>query len=354
MTARLTINGRFLTRSMTGVDRFAVEVLRLWLPSYGARHSARIVIPSNARLVCTPGSGPDAVRVGSLNGHGWEQFELPLYCRGDMLLNLCNTGPIAHGSQLCVLHDAAVMSDAATYSFAFRTWYRCLMAGLMRRAQVVATVSKFSASELTRYFGARKSALEVVYESGEHILRASADPGILKRLDLVGKKYILAVGSRARNKNLMGAVRAAALLGDLGVKLVVAGGSNSRVFEDVSLDSPDLILAGYVSDGELRALYENAQCFVFPSLYEGFGLPPLEAMHCGCPVVVSNRAALPEVCGDAVLYCNPEDPADIARQLRRVLSTGTLREELRDMGFARAKLFSWRAASEQLEHLLTQ
>src|SRR5207253_1940106 len=123
--------------------------------------------------------------------------------------------------------------------------------------------------------------------------------------------YVLAVGSLTPNKNFNGVVRAATLLGDLDCKIVAAGGANTRVFNGVALADDALIMAGYVTDGELHALYENAACFIFPSFYEGFGLPPLEAMHCGCPVIVSDRASLPEVCGEAAVYCDPDDPADM-------------------------------------------
>ena len=121
----------------------------------------------------------------------------------------------------------------------------------------------------------------------------------------------------------------------------------------MELDHESLVLAGYVTDGELRALYERAACFVFPSFYEGFGIPPLEAMHCGCPVIVSDRASLPEVCGQAALYCNPDDPIDIAAKLRRVLTSHLLQEELREAGRARARQFSWGRAATQLEELLS-
>src|SRR5438105_7080560 len=136
------------------------------------------------------------------------------------------------------------------------------------------------------------------------------------------------------------------------MKLVAVGGGNSRVFADVDLLGDGLIPAGYVTDGELRALYENAACFIFPSFYEGFGLPPLEAMHCGCPVIVSDRASLPEVCGEAAVYCDPDDPADIARQLRLVLTSSALRRELREAGLARARSFGWQRSADQLTELL--
>jgi glycosyltransferase involved in cell wall biosynthesis len=223
----------------------------------------------------------------------------------------------------------------------------------MKRTNIVATVSKFSASELMRHIGGRSAAIEIVYESGEHVLRVDPDQGILERLGLANRAYILAVGNRSPNKNFLGVANAAASLTDLGVVVVAAGGSNNRVFAGVELTDDSLILAGYVTDGELRALYESAMCFVYPSFYEGFGLPPLEAMHCGCPVIVSNRASLPEVCGSAALYCDPDRPSDIAHQLRRVLTSRQLRAELREAGHARAKLFSWAFAAAQLEYVLS-
>jgi glycosyltransferase involved in cell wall biosynthesis len=143
-------------------------------------------------------------------------------------------------------------------------------------------------------------------------------------------------------------------LDDLGVKIVLAGGSNSRVFGGKPLDHENLVLAGYVTDGELRALYERAECFLYPSFYEGFGLPPLEAMHCGCPVVVSRRASLPEVCGPAARYCDPDDSHDIANQVRTVLSSADLRRELVEAGRERAAGFSWADAASRLEEILTQ
>jgi len=292
--------------------------------------------------------------VGLGTGHAWEQLALPKYCRGEMLLNFCNSAPIFKGLQLAVLHDASVMVNPSHYSWLFRTWYRVLCGALMRNSSIVATVSKFSASELMRFFGSRAKGIEVIYESGEHILRTEPDTAILDRLGIRGERYVLAVGSQTLNKNFGAVVKAADLLGGERVKVVAAGGNNARVFSGVGAQSGNLILAGYVSNSELRALYENAECFVFPSFYEGFGLPPLEAMHCGCPVLVSRRAAIPEICGSAAAYCEPDDPSDIANQLRRILSSRTLRDEMRESGFARTKLFTWRQAAESLDDILAR
>jgi glycosyltransferase involved in cell wall biosynthesis len=290
--------------------------------------------------------------IGILGGHPWEQLELPRLLRGEMLVNFCNTGPMFLKSQLAVLHDAAVMDHPSAYGFRYRTWNRVLFSGIMRNASTVATVSSFSASELMRYFGVRPNGIEIISESGEHILRSAPEPGILSRLGVTDCKYILAVGSHSANKNFRTVIQAATALEDTGVKVVAAGGMNSRIFAGIELKDSNLITAGYVTNGELRTLYENAECFVFPSFYEGFGLPPLEAMHCGCPVLVSRRASLPEVCAEAAAYCDPTDPADVARQLRLILTSSSMQQEMREAGLARAARFSWAKSAEQLESLL--
>jgi glycosyltransferase involved in cell wall biosynthesis len=347
----IAINGRFLTRAPTGVDRFAMELLRAWLPRFGVGHAVKTLIPAQGDARSAEGLSP--TRVGRFTGHAWEQLELSAHCADDMLLSLCNTGPLTRRRQLAVLHDAGVMARPATYSLAFRSWYRWLFAGLMKHAGIVATVSKFSAGELMHYVGRRASAIELIFGAGEHVLRTPADTQILTRLGIHDQRYVLAVGSLTPNKNFSGVARAAALLSDLDVKIVAAGGANTRVFNRAMLSNDALITAGYVTDGELRALYEHATCFVFPSFYEGFGLPPLEAMHCGCPVLVSDRASLPEVCGEAAVYCDPDDPADIAQQLRRLVTSELLRSELRTAGLERARQFSWAKSAAALNDLLT-
>ena len=350
--APIDVNGRFMTRRPTGIDRFAGELLQAWLETYGVTRDVRILLPPVKEGSVVPAASHRAVTVGSRSGHLWEQIELPQHTHEHFLLNFCNSAPVFKRKQLAVLHDASVMANPSMFGFLYRSWHRRLSAQLMRRAAVLATVSKFSADELGRYFGTRTRGIEIIYESGEHILRTAADRGVLGRLDLVGRRYVLAVGSRTLNKNFGAVVHAAGQLSDLGVKVVAAGGSNSRVFAGAPLASDNLVLAGYVSDGELRALYENAECFVFPSFYEGFGLPPLEAMHCGCPTLVSDRSSIPEVCGSAALYCNPDDPADIARQLQRILTSPALRLDIRDAGYERVKQFTWRRAADTLDALL--
>jgi glycosyltransferase involved in cell wall biosynthesis len=291
------------------------------------------------------------LQVGRLKGQAWEQFELPFYSRHAVLVNLCNTAPLGRRG-IVMLHDASVFVVPEAYSKPFLTWYRTLIPLLGRRALRVATVSRFSQGELARHAGIPAERIDVIPLGAEHILRAPGDESILARIGVERGRFILAVGSRSPHKNV-GAVSAAlARLGSQGLPLVQAGGANSRIFaRSAALNGA--IHVGYVSDPELRALYENAACFVFPSLYEGFGIPALEALACGCPAAVARSGSLPEVCGDAVLYFDPHDPDDIARTIRLALESRQA-DELRARGRERAARFTWEQASRALVALIDE
>ncbi len=342
--AALVVNGRFMTRPPTGVDRFATELLRA---RFGASASRPVAaVPPGAAV--REGMPLATQAVGHRGGHGWEQFDLPRALAGRALINLCNTAPAWLEPQLVVIHDAATAATPSNYTPAFRAWYRVLLTLLMRRARVVATVSRFSADELQRHFGRRRAGIEVIGEGGEHILREAADESVIDRLGLRGRRFVLAVGSASANKNFGAALKAVQALAQKDVLLVATGAAAAGVFgRQADLSGERLVAAGYVSDAELRALYEHALCFAFPSRYEGFGLPPLEAMCCGCPAVVSQRASMPEVCGSAALYCDPDDPRTLADALSRLLESPALRAELAEAGRARAAQHGWGRAATQ-------
>jgi glycosyltransferase involved in cell wall biosynthesis len=146
----------------------------------------------------------------------------------------------------------------------------------------------------------------------------------------------------AKHKNIQALLGIADALADQHIQVVLVGGANQRVFgtSETSAES-NIIRAGYVADGELKSLYESALCFVFPSLYEGFGIPPLEAMQMGCPVVASNAAALPEVLADAALYASPLDQAELLAQIVRIRDDAGLRQALVEAGRLRASRYQW-------------
>ena len=351
---RVLINGRFLGQRVTGVQRYARELLKaldhLLSSDDALRHRFDFEI-------LTPPGCPRSLRlesvgtreVGRFQGQVWEQLELPRYAGNTLLLSLCNTAPMAGRNIIATILDASVYAVPEAYSLAFRAWYRILIPVLGRRSRQVLTASEFSRAELQRFAGVDAEAIVVVPGSGEHILAVSADDGVLDRLSLRSRRYLLAVSSHSKHKNVAGVARATNLLDRKDFDVILAGGGNAKVFSQKQASGDEQIRStGYVSDQELRALYEHASCLVYPSFYEGFGLPPLEAMSCGCPVIVSRAASLPEVCGEAAVYCDPHDPADIARAIGRVMADGTLRDDLRRRGRERARQFTWSGAARSL------
>lgn len=343
------INGRFLTQPLTGVQRFAFEVLK----------SLDKVISENPdrfptiRLVClVPPNAQDELlpkwrniqirRSGRLKGNLWEQIELPFFARHGLLLGLCNIGPLLHFNQVIIFHDASVFAVPQAYSLPFKLKYRVTMWALGRTARQILTDSQFSQDELTHYLKIKKDRIEVVPGGCEHILSVDPDDSILQDKRVSQLPFLLAVGSSSPHKNLSIVVKAIEESSDGSFGLVIAGGTFSKIFNAVeTVESQRITRLGYVTDGQLRALYSHAVGFIFPSIYEGFGLPPLEAMASGCPVLCSNRASIPEICGDAAIYFDPLDIQDIERRIDQLVSDPALQESLKARGFERVKLYTW-------------
>jgi glycosyltransferase involved in cell wall biosynthesis len=347
------LNGRFLAQGLTGVQRYAREILKALdslnrAGSAGPNLDLSVLAPPDASLDLPLPSIPIR-RVGRLRGQLWEQVDLPRHARGSLLIGLCNSGPLLHPRQIVALHDAAVFDVPAAYSPAYRAWARFRMRRLGRRAVRVITVSSFSRERLAARLGIDPARIGLVPPGTDHVNSIPSDDSILARLGLGDRRFFLAVGSRSPAKNFGGLLEAYRRLGPGAPPLVLVGGRNPRIFPGDDLRSSEgVVEAGYVDDGGLRCLYGKAAALCCPSFHEGFGLPPLEAMACGCPVVASRAAALPEACGDAALYCDPGDPVDIARALRRILDDDALREDLRRRGLERAGRYRWESSARAL------
>jgi glycosyltransferase involved in cell wall biosynthesis len=357
-TRKLVINGRFLTQPLTGVQRYAREVVKAMDTLAAERHPA--ASPWDIELHHPPGDIQfDTYRqitirqTGKRTGHLWEQIDLCASAKGRLLLNLANTAPVLHPAIVGTIHDVGVFAHGSAYSASFRLSYRLMFRFLVRRARRLFTVSSFSAQEIGRYCGIPPDTVAVAPNAADHIGNFAEDPEILDRLGLKPQEFVLAVGSRNPLKNLATVVRAFDHLGPDRPRLVIVGQRSAAIFQNAggrnaagqnadSADDDFLVPTGEISDGALRTLYRNAQCLVFPSFYEGFGIPPLEAMQEGCPVIASAASAIPEVCGDAILYCDPNSADDIAARIRELGGDGDLRQRLIHAGRERAAHYSWR------------
>lgn len=348
------VNGRFLSQKMTGQQRFSRELLAgfdRWLDEDAENRAAlRFVVLAPPGAPTDLGTRHVEVReVGSLQGHLWDQIDLPRHALGGVLLSMCGTGPLLHPRHVITIHDAAPFANPENFTRKFRAVYSVLVPLLAKAARRVVTVSEFSKAELVRYCGIAAGKIDVVGNGGDHILRAPSDASVLAEYGLDGRRYVFAVGSNSVNKNFGLVVEAFNRLQRDDLVLAVAGGQNSSVFAACPVrDTANVVRLGYVSDGALRALYENAMCFVLPSLYEGFGIPPVEAMLCGCPVIVSNAAALVETSGDGALICDPHDPDGLASQITSLADDAVLHAEMRSRGLARGRRFTWDASSRTM------
>ncbi|MBM7652543.1 glycosyltransferase family 4 protein [Neobacillus cucumis] len=350
------INGRFLTQRITGVQRFAYELM-IELdkhPNLIEQLKIRIIIPKNFNEHEYPFHKIPFVKSKFLKGHLWEQLVLPFKSRGEILLNLCNTGALFKKNQLTVIHDAAVYVNKNTFSLTFRMWYKILFFMMAKFSKKIITVSQYSKKELINFLDIPNHKISVISEGKEQIIRIKSDRSILDRFNLNNDRYILAVSSLNPNKNFQAIIDATKDLPN-DIKLVIAGGDNNKVFQQsLDLNKVNAIFVGYVTDEELKALYENAFCFVYPSFYEGFGLPPLEAMACGCPVIVSNTTSIPEVCGNAALYINPHNPKNIAEQVTFLLENSKIQEEFKMNGLLQSEGYSWKNSVEQLIQIIKE
>lgn len=353
------LNGKFTAQRTTGVQRVAMQLV-LALDAALARQAP----PAGERwvLLYPAGGQPPplrAIEARALPGSGsslhlWEQLSLPWAARDGLLLNLAGAAPWLARRQIGTLHDAAVFEQAQAYRPAFRLWYRALFRHLARRAVRLLTVSRFSQGRLAQHLGLPPQAIGVLPNGCEHLDDVVADTGVLQRLGLVGQPFFLAVGSDNPTKNLDRLRQAHRLLpAAQRPRLVMVGGGQAQVFAAAGATgagepAEGVIQAGPCQDAELKALYQHALALVFPSLYEGFGLPPLEAMRCGCPVIAGRAAALPEVCGEAAWLVDPLDVNALAQAMARLASDAAERQRWRERGLAHAQHWRWSDAAGAL------
>lgn len=312
---------RFLTQRITGVQRFAYEITKALdklledypevefiglLPNASIYSEYDLTNYQNIKLE----------KCGRLTGHLWEQIELPWYSRSYPLINLCNSSPVFKSNKYLVLHDAIFMTRFDSQKWWFKLWYRLQMLSNKLSCKKWYTVSHFSQAEIARLLAISLAKIEILGNAPSLSFWKSPDNNQQINNHIERKKFFLMIGSNSRRKNTELVAREFAdnpLLSE--INLVIVGGVFSNLGEVKLPDADNIIQFGYVADNELVSLYQNAQGLIFPSLYEGFGIPVVEAMGLGCPVIVSDIPVMHEICGEAGLYFNPDNADGLENHL---------------------------------------
>lgn len=323
MRRDIVVNGRFLARRVTGVERYGHEILRC--------------IGMHCRIELTPRQG--------WKGHLWEQCFLPArLSRDSVLWSPANTGPLLIPRQALTIHDLSPLEHPEWFRGSFAAWYRLFLPILAKRVQTIFTPSEYVKEKVIQRFGAKNV---IVTPNG--VDYSLFHPGAKQIQIGLPQNYVLFVGTLEPRKNLERLLQAwneiKAEFDEMWLMIVGVRGSVFKAIH-VSHEIDRVRFLGYVDDETLAGLYANATLFVLPSQEEGFGLPALEAMASGTPVIVSDGGALPEVVGEAGIQFCLEDQKGLKQTLKECLSNSRLRTELREKGLERAKKFSWQKTAD--------
>ena len=277
-------------------------------------------------------------------GHAWEQVVLPTRAAlagADLLLGPANLAPVAFPRNAVVIHDVAPLRHPEWYAPAYVAWQRALLPRIARRARLVVTVSPFSRDELRELLGVEAA---IVPGGVGEAFRPEADSAPARAALGLRRPYVLTVASRTARKNLAALAETARRLAADGIELVAAGGDRPQFQAEPEVAGVRSV--GRVDEALLPGLYAGAEAFVLPSVYEGFGLPVLEAMAAGVPVVAADTTALPATCGGAAVLADPRDQRALAEAVAAAMDR---KQELIAAGLERAAGFTWEATAHALD-----
>lgn len=338
----LVINGRFLLRPITGVERYGRMLLQVIAKEWP---DSRVVIPASGDHEVDT-CGLEVVRLTGLGGHAWEQLRLPSAVgKHDLLLSPANTGPLRVRRQVVVVHDLAVIHHPEWFDRRFVRWYEFLLPRLTRRVARVVTVSSNS-----------KLDLELTYSlKGEHVAvvppYAGSPSATIHRAESIKRPFILMVASRDPRKGSGELVEWYAKLNSPKFQLVIVGRQADQ-FRPLDLPPVEgVILRSDVTDGELMILYSEAIALIHLSRFEGFGLPILEAMAAGCPVIAAELPVLRSIFGGALMYLPGRDLDPLEAMILGLMEPGR-RRHYSDRGEERASQFTQQRMTSALHEVL--
>ncbi len=347
-----TINGDFLHLRPTGIPRYAREVTlalddlvaeghplarNLDLKIVASRQGEEKLLPRAIELQIVSELFKPRIP------QSWVQIQLPLQVRGG-LVNLANLGPILTSKQITCIHDLHPLMMPESFGRMFRWTHRSLQPILGRRSSFVTTVSNFVGDQLVQFGVAPRKKVVITYPGHEHAIKWRAENS---KITIGSRPFVLSLARDLKYKNTELVFRIAGTLDRAGIDVYLAGEFDVAALESrCGLRASNIRLLGRTSDDDLAKALDNALCFLFPSRIEGFGLPAVEAMARGCPLIAANAGSLPEVCADAALYAGVDDDQGWLSAIQRIKNESGLRQALIDKGRERVRMFSWRKVAE--------
>lgn len=348
----IVINARFLTQKLTGVQRFAFELSIRLKDILGDR----IIFVSPKNIVQKDMAKQlEVYCFGKTSGYLWEQIELPLWLfrnGSPKLISFCSVAPLVYKNSYTAIHDITFARYPETFNWKFRMIYSYLIPRLCANSKKIITVSNFSKDEISTFYNIPRERFLVVYNAVGPLFRKIVDN------ELKCQRYFLAVSSVKANKNFISILKAfeRVLQSVENIKLFIIGDCNDKNFKQIDIGrfacNPNIRFVGRVSDTDLVRYYSNAIAFIFPSYYEGFGIPAIEAQACGCPVLSSNQSSLPEVLNESAMFFEPDDISNLSDLMVSMAENDLLRQELILKGYSNVKRFSWDESACKIAELV--
>ena len=341
------VDGSFFAQRVSGIQRYSIEMLaamdRIVTPDF-----VEIVTPQG--VTTTAYQNIRAVPFGTRRGLAWQQLDYPEYLkrRGAKGLATCNIIPWFGFRGIAVVHDVCYRARRDFYTSVrdrlSAAWHCLQYRRIAQKAERIITVSEFSKSEIHKYYGVPLEKMNIVYNAWQQMQRLTPDDGIFaKHPQLQRGAYYFSMANLLKNKNFPWVLRAAKAKPDA-VFAIAGGGSLAAEAERLGLaDLPNVLYLGYVADGEAKALMAHCKAFLFPTLYEGFGIPPLEAVACGAPeIIVSDTPCMREVYGDCAAYIDlSTNPGDVSAVIPPAAAPAALLEK-----------YSWDKSAAKLLEIL--
>lgn len=339
---KIIINGRFLLHRVTGVERYAREL---------CAELDKLIAPGELVMAVPPEVDdiPDyqnikVVKVGRLHNRLWEHISFPVYVSRQkaISLNLCNVAPLPSPG-IIAIHDVKIKETPQYFSKKFIAWYNLLFSNEAKRAKKIMTVSEFSKREIIKYYNVEPDRIVVIPDAWQHYERIGYDDNALEKYDLVKGGYYFSMCSLEPNKNFKWIAEVAKR--NPNQNFAIAGSINKRVFADgLGFECPtNMKLLGYVSDEEAKTLMRDCKAFLFPTFYEGFGIPPLEAISAGArSIIISDIDVMHEIFDNEANYIDPFKYDYCIDKLNKQVSGTVLNK------------FSWKKSARKLYEVIRE